>query len=175
MGWTIYVKDNDDGKEFLEIITREPPGTFTSVVEVFEKASMFANDSYMKKGKKTVRGKQKMLRVLMQEARPVRKQIAMPPEKSYNNVYDNMMHDVMFSSDQDEDDGDNTQDIKIRQKEEIDKKASEMQAIREKSRPPPKVQKDSYADDPEYNESPELEEDRMNDYLSDLIKRHGND
>lgn len=176
MGWTVYIKDNNEGQELLKILTREPNGTFTNIVESFEKASMFTKDSFMKRGKKVVRGKEKILRSLMQEARSVRKPIVRQPKQDFSDDYNNMMHDIMFDKGDDEDD-DVEQTIKTRQKEEIDKKANHMQEIRSKSRPPAKVPKEEKIDTEIYGNSDmqAQAEDEMNDYLNAMIKRDGDD
>lgn len=172
MGWTVYIKDNSDGLDLLKIITQESNNTFTGIVESYEKAGFLTKDSYMKKGKKTIRGNQKILRALMQEARPTRKQMQRSTKPIQNDDYDNIMHDIMFNGEQDDDD--NEQDIKIKQKEEIDEKVNRMQNVRDKSRPPAKVPKEEKMESIYSNDDMKAEDD-MNDYLNNLINKHGDD
>ncbi len=172
MGWTVYIKDNSDGLDLLKIITQESNNTFTGIVESYEKAGFLTKDSYMKKGKKTIRGNQKILRALMQEARPTRKQMQRSTKPIQNDDYNNIMHDIIFSGEQDDDD--NEQDIKIKQKEEIDEKVNRMQNVRDKSRPPAKVPKEEKMESIYSNDDMKAEDD-MNDYLNNLINKHGDD
>jgi hypothetical protein len=172
MGWTVYVKDNDEGQDLLKIITQEPPHTFTNVVESFEKAGAFTKQSYMKKGKKIVKGNQKMLRILMQEAKPSKQTRRQQPPPIQQNSYENIMHDIIYSGDQDDDDVE--QNVKVRQKEELDKKAVQLEETRGKTRPPPKVPKDEKMEDLYATDDLRAEDD-MNDYLMSLVKGSGED
>jgi len=174
MGWTVYIKDNSEGQGLLRIITQEPNGTFTNIVESFEKTGLFAKESFMKKGKKIVKGNQKILRVLMQEARPPRKQTNQP-KQVYTEDYNNIMHDIIYNKDDDEDDGDIEQTIKTRQKEEIDKRANQIQESRNKTRPPAKVPKEEKIESELYTMNDLQAEDDMNDYLNGLISKQGDD
>lgn len=168
MGWTVYVKKNKEGEDLLKMILQEPQSTFSGIVESFEKASIFSGESYMTKGKKTIKGRGKILRQLIQESKVSRAQPyhrQQQPQASPYDSYDNMMYDTIFSKDQDEEIDE--KQAKLKQREEISKRAEEMQQAREKSRPPAKVPKD----EPQHYQEEYQDEDALDAYLMNEIKQ----
>ena len=166
MGWIVYVKNNKEGIDLLKIINQEPARTFSDVVESFEKARMFTNQSYMKKGKKIVRGHQKILRTLLQEAKPRPQQRR--PISNPMDGYESMVHDIMNDDTQDEEE---ELQSPASRREELEKKAAAMQENRNKTRPPARVPKDEV---PETYDSYSQEE-AMDEYLKSLASAKGDD
>ena len=188
MGWIVYIKNNNDGNDLLKIITREPTKTFTNIVESYEKAGVFAKDSYMKKGKKIVRGNQKIFRILSEESR-INKRPPPPQKKKqleYPNFdYENSMYDTMFNGEQDDDVDEKESSVQIREIRE--KKAAEMMEKRKNVRPPPRIPKEELSEKPTKREkiddresvnyeSSEIQgEEDIQNYINEMISRHGDD
>jgi len=189
MGWIVYIKDNKDGIDLLKIITQEPNKTFAGIVESYEKAGIFSKDSYMKKGKKIIRGSQKILRILSEESRINRR--PPPPKKQsspleYPNLdYENSMYDTMFSGEQDDEVDEKQSSAQIREARE--RRAAEMMEKRKNVRPPPRIPKEEMSEKPTKREKKDKQEsvnyesaeiqgeEDIQNYINDMISRHGDD
>lgn len=164
MGWTIYVKDNKDGLQLLKMITREPPRTFSGIVDSIEKASFFAGDSYMVQKKKNIKGTKKIYYTIMQAVRNSRVQ----PKRNYSeNQYtptiDYESQSMMQALDGDDDEPAPPPNYK----EELSRRATEIEKHRQGARPAKTPTKEEIKNEQQYAyDDPDiLEEDRLDEFF----------
>lgn len=137
MKWTLYVSDNEESITLLNILKNEPNERLKMTLKDI-KIPKFGNSTYIENGKKRINDKAKILAQLL--LRPVNKPtsssapvITHYPESNYEeSIYSHMYNG------KDEDDEVAVDKIK-QNKEEIDRRATEMMSSRENNKPPPRV------------------------------------
>lgn len=164
MGWTIYVKNNKDGIQLLKMLNSEAPRTFTGIIDSIEKASLFSGDSYMTQKKKTIKGTKKIYYTVMQAVRNSRAPKRSYQEHQYSPPMDYESHSMMHALDKDSDeDGPPPPNYK----EELSRRALEIQESRQKVKAPVTPSKDDIKNEQKYTyDDPDmLEEDRMEEFF----------
>lgn len=165
MGWSLYIKNNEEGIHLLKMIVSQPKGSFTGLVDSIEKASMFDSDSYMKQRKRTVRGAEKIFYTLMQAKKPSRPSRVIEPSYDYEKEY--MMQAV--SGEDDEEPVDTS-------KEDLMQKYKALQERRQVKVEPPKkptveeIKKERYGGDDDL-----IAEEDMDEYLRKSISKMKSD
>lgn len=165
MKWVLFVSENEDSTNLLEILNREPADRLQKTLKQV-KILTFGSGPYIEAKNKKVKKMQKILSTLILSSQPVQTR---KPQQQQQDIYDydSSMHDIMFDNTQD--DPDEMENSVIKEKERVSKRAAEIQATRDSSRPPSKIPKDPPIQSENYD-TMEAEEG-MDKYFEDLMKK----